>query len=312
MFAHINFFMITPHQLAFMKRTTFLSCVLLALLFASCQKGLDYELAPDPFNPGGGGGDTTGGGTTTVTGDLLVKIQQEVTRGGSKEVSTTQISWDSNKRLKEYSVSGMSNGQQVTARYRFTRASDGKITRAVEDNYPGYTNIDSIVRRVYYKPGTSQLAYTVSAQYTTVGELGDSSLFTYDANGRVNSKVVYMSAFGMSMEQSKEEYTYDAAGNLTVQKMYAYNGVSFQLSTTMNYSYGTHKAPMQLNEEAFIVALSSVASPNYYTKYTQTVSGNVVLTSEYPQDGEFSTTDRPVKGKAVINGATATFTCTYQ
>jgi hypothetical protein len=310
MFAHINFFMITPYQTPFMKRFSLLSSVLMMLLLVSCQKGLDYELAPDPFNPGGGVVDTST--TATNDGDLLVKILQEVTRGGVKESNTTTLSWDSNKRLKEYEVNGVSGALQVTARYRFIRASDGKVVKAIEDRYPARTNIDSVVHYVYYETGTDKIAYMVGTQYTAVGELGDSIVFTYNTNGWLSQKQVYYSIFGMSGELSKEEYAYDAKGNLTVQKMYSFDGVGYQLSTTLNYSYGSHKTPVQLGNEAFIVALASMVSPDYYSKYTQEVSGAIVLTSDYTQNTTFNSKDRPVKGTVIINGEAALFTCTYQ
>ncbi|BAV04582.1 hypothetical protein FLA_0574 [Filimonas lacunae] len=256
---------------------------------------------------------------TTPAPLYLVKLQQDFTlSGGSKESNTTNITWDSNKKITSYAVSGVANGTDISLKYRFDRNSSGKLIAATESNFPTASGYDSIVHKVFYKSGTEQLAYVTSFQYASGFVLNDSIVYTYDVNGYVSQKETYWGLAGMLQKYSRETYTYDGSGNLTKQVIAAWDGSStYVSSSTLTYTYSTHKTMLKLGVEAFVVPLPSLSSPNYYSEYVQRTE-NSTFTNDYINT-TYNVNDMPVTGTVTRSGTgigsayngSASFVCTY-
>ena len=290
-----------------MKRFFLFSCFLALMFLVGCQPELDYDLGPEVIPEEG----------TDVPGGQLVKLQEDwVHDNGIKESNIQSFSWDTNKRLKEYTKIGIENGSPVSVRYRFTRATDGKLTRFVEDGMgAGNFPFDSIVQKLTYQPGTAKLAYSIITSYPS--RQIDSLVFGYNPAGKINQKELFFRDGSNGMQPlQKDIYNYDTKGNLTAQITYATDPSSGYLpdATHMNYTYGTHKASITLpGEDIFIASrLAECVSPNYLTRASQ-IYKNVTLTeSDYSKETKFTSDDRPRSGKIYSAGRSSNFSCTYQ
>lgn len=295
--------------------------VLLTVSLFSCQK----ELPPLPSDT-----DTKTDTTPAVVdtpvvsqGLLLVKLVQNFkpSSGSSTQTVTTLVTWNSNKQITSYALSGTSNGTAVSATYTFTRNSGGVVTKAVESNFPVTNGYDSIVHTVTYQSGsTTKLKYVTSLQYASgLGyALSDSVIYTYDGNGRVSQKETYFGLLGTLIKSSRETYTYDASGNMTKQVVAAWdsNSSSYVTSSTYTFAYSSHKSMVQLGIEAFIVPLQSLASPDYYTTYSARTE-SATISNDY-SNTTYNSSDMPAYGTVTQTSATSSyngsisFTATYQ
>jgi hypothetical protein len=269
-----------------MKKIFAVIPLLLCLFLFSCQKEVDFA-----NGNGGGNGGGTGG---TSNGDLLVKALQVTTSTNDTNVITFQ--WDANKRLLAYNTNGKVNGVSLTLSLVITRESDGKIKKIV-DNNSLYVIIDSIVHYVHYKTGTTKLDYVISINYSTLlGDLKDSSSFTYNTSGKVFSKETFAEDLLGGITKSKSEYTYDAGGNLITLKGYDENGSGgYDLSLTVNYTYSSHKSAVVLGDESYIAMDAENASKSDLIKEV-----NDNYTAIFSQQ-QYNSFDRPAQ--AHLNAA---------
>lgn len=279
--------------------------VCMAMLVASCQKGIEWDLSDEE----------------EVDTGVLSKIAYEVSVvSGGTEKSEKQFFWDTNNQLTEYSQSGTSNGQDISVRYRFTRGTNGKIVRMVEDNYPAAANITSVIRDIYYSG--DKLSYMLSTKYKTVGETSDSTAFLYGSNNLISSKVLYTIAFNTAFPFMKEDFSYDSNGNLVTKKMYTHDDADYKLTASIAYTYGTHKAPVQLKlteafltglEEKSVTGLELFTAPGYLEQLSKTgTNGSIERLDNYMLAPTFAKSDRPLKVSGTINGGAATITYTYK
>lgn len=279
-----------------MNRIHLLSGFLLVLFFSSCQKGIVWDLDEEEVKPQAG---------------LLSRRDVEVTVGGDKVNATERFFWDNSKRITEYNLSQKSGSETYTDRYRFTRGTDGKVVKAVED-YTGDQTNSSVIRDVYYKNG--QLSYMISTEYpASGGSSKDSTVFTYTGTGKIASKTIFAILFGQYVPFTKEEYSYDARGNLSTYKILVTNGTGFAPYSSQTFTYGALNMPAQLGEEVFLVSLDpSFCSPNYYLKSVLTDNTGTTMEANFTPPTELTAANQPVKGKYTMGGATYSFTCTYQ
>lgn len=275
---------------------------MLIIIISSCQK----EFIDEITTPGGGG---------SANGNLLVK---GVSINGT-DTTTINLKWDASQHLIRYSSSGKTNGVSTDSRTDLVRETNGNIKKliSIPPGAAGY--IDSIISYPYYQPGTNKLLYVKETQYTFIGGIQDSVIFSYNSAGKISSKEIYGENFltGVLQKQSKSTFTYDAAGNL-VTMIYSIADAlgNYSMSVTATYTYDSHKAPATLSEEAFLVTGigEETVSVNNITKKVQQGSGTDI-TYDFSQQ-VFNSSDRTTSGIITITpvppGYTVSYTYYYQ
>src|SRR5262249_31008029 len=155
--------------------------------------------------------------------------------------NTITFQWDANNRLLVYNSSGKVNSIETDINYSISRLSDGKIKKIVARNSETAGIIDSVVYIPTYAGTSSQLAYVIDTQYTIVGDIIDSTAYTYNSNGMVSFKVTSTEVFGFSTPGAKESYTYDGNGNILTITDYTPNGTGgFDVAATQTCTYDSH------------------------------------------------------------------------
>jgi hypothetical protein len=154
-------------------RTSKLTLILgLALVIISCQKEITDGT---PEQPGGGGGGNT-------NGNLLVKGIQITPATNDTNIVTAE--WDASNRLKVYKTNGVVNGFPTQFTSTISRAADGRITKIFSKTDLVASFIDSVIYKPTYVGNTTQLEFVYSTQYSSLlGEINDSSVYTYNAAG---------------------------------------------------------------------------------------------------------------------------------
>jgi len=253
--------------------------ILFACLFLfSCQKELD----PGPGNGGGGNG---GGGGGATTGKLLIKILQVSVATSDTNIVTCQ--WNANKRLIEYKSSGVVNGINTDILHTISRTADDKITRIVSINSLG--SADSIVYRPVYSG--NRITYIIDTQYTFIGDQRDSSALTYNSSGQLISKETFGEFFGIPLPSTKETYTYDSNGNLTVVTTLI-AGVTTAMTS---YTYDAHASAIVCGEECYVILGAYNVSKNNTTKaISNAVSSGTTYTLTYSQQ-QYNANNQPTQ-----------------
>ena len=265
----------------------------IALLFSSCQK----EFKDITITPG------TGNGNGSSNGNLLVK---GVSISGT-DTTTVNLVWSAAKKLTQYSIAGKSNGQAVDSRSDFQRDASGNIKKVVTIPLSAAGLIDSTVSIITYRPGTSQLAYIINTNYNVLFPLRDSTVFTYNAAGRVSTKELYMENLlgGGWTKQFKNTYTFDAQGNLVTVVAGSVDALGNLTNTaTTTNTYDSHLSAVTLGEEVFMMTGlgEETMSPNHVV--SKTVSGSGVNGTFTFSQTIYNASGRPVSENLTASGTT--------
>jgi hypothetical protein len=233
-----------------MKQILITLSILTTIFLFSCQKEGDFS------NGNGGSG---GGGTS---GTLLVKT---VSKTGSDSVVTV-YTYNSNKKLINEKRVGMSAGIDEGNEYRYYRNASGIITRYVQINAVLATSgIDSVTTIVHYNASSSRYTSTVQEISLSGFSVLDSSVFVYDANGKVIRSDLYqsipLSGSGYDLTE-KLKYTYAANGNISQYDIYDASSGTDDLIATVKYTFDTKTNPLILNGEAFAIGHPDWVSVN--------------------------------------------------
>lgn len=269
-----------------MKITLSITALVVSVFFISCQKEIDWGIAGNNGS-GGNGGNTSG--------DLLVKALQ-ITPATS-DTNTITFQWDANDRLLDYTSSGTVNSIQTDIIYSISRLTDGKIRKIVATSSLTAGVIDSIVYFPTYVAASSQLYYVIDTEYTAIGQIIDSSAYTYNSSGMVSSKETSTEILGFTAPSSKETYTYDGSGNVTAITDYTANGTGgYDVASTVTYTFDSHKNAVTLGEESYIVLGASNISKNNPTKTVTTdMTGTGVSYTGVVSQEQFNSNDRPTQ-----------------
>ena len=229
---------------------------LTSLFLFSCQKEADF--ANGGNNSGGGGG----GGTSGTT---LVKT---VSKNGSDSVVTV-YTYNSSKKLINEKITGMSQGMDMGNEYKYYRNSSGIISRYVQINATlAASGIDSVVTIVHYNSSSSRYTSTVSEITFSGFTVLDSTVFLYDASGKVIESDLYLGipllgGYDLSV---KFKYTYAANGNITQYDVYDLTSGTEEHVATTKYTFDTKTSPIIFNNEAFAIGHPDWVSVNNATK----------------------------------------------
>jgi YD repeat-containing protein len=245
--------------------------LLLTLSVLSCQKEINWD---DGSN-----------------GDLLVKTLQITP--ATNDTNTITLQWDAARRLLEYKSAGNVNGTATDILHRIIRNADGTINRIISKSSLTAGFLDSTVYTVHYQSGT-RLDYVTDTQYTIIGPVADSIAYTYNPAGYVASKTTYTDVLGTLSPSARENYTYDASGNLVKREVLTADGAGgFDPATQTTYTYSTHKNATTMAEESYIAIGPDNVSKNFPL---QSTTDDLVTPTSYSTDfsgTQYNQYDRP-------------------
>ncbi|HEY0039330.1 MAG TPA: hypothetical protein VGB71_01640 [Flavisolibacter sp.] len=268
-----------------------LTALAIGFLLTSCQKEISFG---DDNNTGSGG--TVPGGS--ADGDLMVRALQ--ISPATNDTSILTCTWNTNKQLLTYNSNGKVQGTLIKINHNITRDATGKINTIISKTFVSGAISDSVGYRYFYNG--SKVNYILSGRSTILGSLNDSTVLTYNSSNQVISKETFSDLFGSMDPLSKEEYQYDAAGNIKVVTAYTadfFTGTYTQ-SGFLNYTFDTHKAAVILGEEAFSIIGAGNISKNNVTKLvTNNVTSGTTYTATVTTNN-FNSHDRPIQSNFVV------------
>ena len=206
---------------------------LVAFVFTSCQKQVDW------VTPSTGDTTTTGGGTTP-TGDLVVR---SVSVTGT-DTTTTLYSYDSQKRLQSFTSDGKAGGMATHIYNEYVRDATGRIVTTKQKSESFGITTDTIFTTVHYPNATTQDFSYTTAQVDLMGLISyDSTIAVYNS-GKLAEIKNYQASFGSPYELlTNYQYTYNAAERVISQLSIYHNLVPSQQDTTSyTYTYNNNVA----------------------------------------------------------------------
>jgi hypothetical protein len=146
-----------------------------------------------------------------------------------------------------------------------SRASDGKITKIISKSSLSGGFIDSVLYLPTYA-GT-RLKYVLDTQYSSLGSIADSTVYTYNGAGQVSDKETFSNIFGSYDPLSKESYQYDGSGNITKVTSYTADGAGgYDEASVTTITYNAKRIAITMGDEAYIAVGAENASKNDVTK----------------------------------------------
>jgi RHS Repeat len=239
-----------------MRKLLVALCALSAVL-VSCQKEIGFNNG-NPAGSGSGSGSGSGGGTSggSSNGNLLVKVAYTDAAGSA----TLDYTYDAANRLILQSLVGKVGGLDATQSFRLIRDASGVVTQVITKGAQmALYGVDSTVAIAYYDASKKRYsALSTPVNVAGMGALGtDSSVFIYDAAGKIVEQDDYTDMFGVVTPTSKNMFTY-TGGNLTREQLYAASG----LASTVDYTYDTKVNPLPIGTEAFLIGSHAYVSAN--------------------------------------------------
>ena len=240
--------------------------VLFVILLASCQKEIDWGL------------------NTTTPDKLLVKLFQKT----GSDSTTIVFTYNTAKQLIEEKTTGVSGANNLDNDFKIYRTASGIIDRTVQVAAAlSQAGIDSVVTKYNYNSATSK--YTSAVFSINLGgfNVTDSTVFTYDASGKITMDEHYqsMAGFPAAILSLKNQYTYSADGLslLSIQQS-APSTLGGPLSpvATQTFTYDTKKSPLILKNEAILLTRTGYFSNQNATKAT--LSNTIDPTADFNLD----------------------------
>lgn len=246
---------------------------------------------------------------TDATGTLLVKM---VTNSGT-DSAVHVYSYNSSGQLIDMTTTGTDQGDVLFTQERIVRSSKGIIQKIFfKDADLIQSGIDSFIITAHYDEGLSR--YTSRTAIIDYGLmiLRDSSVFTYDANGKMVTESNFSdNGAGSYHPGGKVEYTY-AGNNMATAKLYSYNSGSYEEEFTLTCEYDTKTSPLILGNEAFLIdyqGLGGYYSANNVTKQTVTYPSDPAET--YTLTYTYNSSGLPATSAAHIPPGTTIYGSTY-
>ena len=260
----------------------------LSVLLFSCQKEADLT------NPN----------TNTNNGDKLVKV---VDKDGNDSTVTT-YSYDAQGRIIEEKITGMWNGIDVGYTTKVVRNSSGIITSKIEID-PQFS-VDSVVTFFHYSSGkyTSSVSTIIFFGFTS----SDSTIYSYNSSGKIIKDETYLSINGSPFALTlKNDYVYDAGGNLLSQKRsnYDLSTSTFTEEYTLSYTYDTKTSPLVLGNESIFMYILYYAGPNNPTGYNYVEPASPMNNESAALTYTYNTANKP--STAVQRSGTSTLNITF-
>lgn len=222
--------------------------VVLALVFVSCQKEIDW-------------------GTNAVTSQQLKMIRSMT--GSDSTVIT--YSYDAQGRLVGETTVGVSGAQTLDMTFVVKRNASGIITTTIQKS-PALlaAGIDSLLTRYDYNSTTSRYLCSVFTISFGIFTVKDSAVYTYDGSGRIVSDLHWLvSGIIPAFEGLKNQYTYSPNGlNLSkADQLAAANpGDPLSIVATQTYTFDAKTGPLILKNEAILLGRLGFYNANNASK----------------------------------------------
>ena len=265
---------------------------------SACQKENSLETKDNATDNGSG----------NPNGTRLVQLGARV---GSDTI-TTQFSYNSANLLSLISYSGLVSGQSANSQIRIVRSPSNVISSLiVKADVFAAIGLDSVVKNFVYDVAKGQYTYSVAA-YTFMGVLtSDSTIFNYDATGKLQSVENYHDEGSGYELDSKEAYSY-SGNNLASTKLYTFDGSVFELEQTTTYDqYDDKINPLQFQADAPVLGMTTHYSASNIVKQTTTdhasaesITGTFTFT--------YNAVNRPTRSMSTNGTASAVTTYVYQ
>ena len=164
----------------------------------------------------------------------------------------TLYGYDAHKRLISVKETGTDQGDQVDQVLHFHRNASGVVTDyAIIDADLLSVGIDSITTVMHYN--SSRYTSRVLNVNVFGSVLSDSSIFTYDASGKIIQEDVYQSPTGTANDfyyAGKLNYIFSSGGNLTQFEIHDIDSTgSDTFWVTLKITYDTKTSPLLLGNE---------------------------------------------------------------
>jgi hypothetical protein len=227
----------------------------LVALLSSCQKEFSADL-----NSRTDSTDTSG---NTPNAPLLVKMVDST----GNDVYVTEFDYDAKNRLIREKITTNNLNAFVTDLQVF-RNSQGIITKTTTLTTSVTWGTDFSEETYYYNPALARYTHTLSETAVTGGTMKDSSVFRYDAGGRIKEEEVYIMAAGSTTYEpiGKSAYTYDIAGNILSQSdSNRAPGTAYEWVESYIYEYDlTRKYPIYLGVESVLLNIGAKNLPKTF------------------------------------------------
>jgi hypothetical protein len=261
-------------------------CILCYGLF-SCQKEVDDILAPT----GQTGNNTTG---------LLAKM---VITDGS-DSSVYNYSYNGSNKIIGINTTDVTSGISSTTNETAVRNSQGiiqKITTKSSD-FSQY-GIDSIISVINYDAVSKQYKSKLIKLGIPGFTFKDSTVFTYDASGKIATETDYLDDGTGNTQASKFEFTYTGT-NLTGMKGYDLSSGTPVLQISYVFEYDAKASPLILGNEAFLFnnAFQWLSANNMLKMTTNLVGDPITHLTTYAYN--YNSQNKPVLANVVSDGQT--------
>jgi hypothetical protein len=221
------------------------AALIIVSFFAACQKEIDW-------------------GLNTSQDQLLVKLYQK----SGADSTVIYLTYNSAKKLIREITTGLQSSTAIDNDLKIYRTASGIIDRTVQVSLALVSaGIDSVVTKYNYNTASSR--YTSAVFTTSFGgfDVTDSTVFTYDAAGKITSDDHYQRITGVPvpLHTVKNDYTYSSTGlNLMSIQISAASTVGGPLSpmATQTYTYDAKKSPLIMKEEAILLLRTGYYSAN--------------------------------------------------
>ncbi len=266
-----------------------------SVIFVACQKEIDWG--------------------TAVGDQLLVKI---VAKTGSSDSTVTVYSYNAQRKLIKELVNSTAAGMSTQLDLIINRDASGNITSTVQKSPELVAaGIDSLVIRYNY----SNNRYTSGVYSLSLMGLSftDSTLYTYDANGRIISDQHLLKSsllpLPIPITILKNVYTYSADGkNLVKQEQSAPSTPGGPLSpvSEQTYTYDTKTNPLILLNEAIIMNRTGWFNANNVLVSQLTSTLDPTLNQSFDNTYRYNTANKPDSLFSIQGGQLTTSKFYYQ
>ena len=250
-------------------------------IFSSCQKEIDPKILDKVTS------------SNSCASDLLVKV---ASRSGKDSVIYT-FEYDGANRQIGQVITSFSQQNPIGSDRKIIRDPQGIITQIVDksDN-----TTDSSVINVFHNSATGRYTYTTQEFYPYGLLLKDSIIFIYDGSGKIVEQDVYLDHFTNGINytlESRYEYIYDGAGNVTMEKDYdrdqTTNTMLFE--STFEFTYDNKKNAQRFDMgDAFIIYGAESISAHNRTSTKLTSFLNSIYDVTYTQQYTYNSCDKPI------------------
>jgi hypothetical protein len=293
-----------------MKRSSFLAAAFAVLLFACNDKSSDIEepvVDPPP----------------TSTADTSATLVTKTVLTSGSDITTMNYQYDANKKLVWYSNTS-NKAVYFEDTSKIVRDNNGIIKQIIyrSDTSRKYNDpsLDSIVFNVFYDAASSHYTDKISQYKLWKSNFRDSTHYTYDAQNHIVKEESFYFDYKHTPQTYqpwlKNDFTYDAAGNITTL-----NTVYYKIDSVNDYAFNIaytyeDKGVNLLNfgNEAIILGMQQ----NFSAKVPRTIVGTYPETQynrNFTYKYTYNTKYYPLRADltdAANGNATSTLTYTYQ